>query len=117
MTHGADAASRPVKRSRTEPLPRTRAARSKLNSLPNPNNWPLGEVVAELGFTTDAKGDALMSLSLGVGAYRAMLETQDRFGKKVTARLPIQVLNPDDTKLTAKIPHLLNAPKWGLEPC
>ena len=84
--------------------------------LSNPNNWPLGEVVAEKGFTTDAKGEATMSFNLGVGVYRAMLETQDRFGKKVTARLPVQVLNPGSATLAVKIPHLLEAPSWSLEP-
>src|SRR6266480_3461497 len=79
--------------------------------LSNPNHWPLGKVVVERGFTTDAKGESMMSFKLGVGVYRAMLQTQDRFGKKVTARLPIQVLKPDDTKLAIKISHLLDAPK------
>ncbi len=84
--------------------------------LSSPNNWELAEVVAERGFTTDAKGAATFSVKLGVGAYRAMLETQDRFGKKVTARLPIQVLKPDATRLALKIPNLVAAPTWTLEP-
>ena len=45
-----------------------------------------------------------------------MLETQDRFGKKVTGRLPLQVLQPDATKLAIKIPQLLAAPDWELQP-
>jgi len=36
---------------------------------------------------------------LSAGAYRAVVETQDRFGKKVTGKLLLQVLNPNDTKL------------------
>src|SRR5437667_10481662 len=45
-----------------------------------------------------------------------MLETQARFGRKVTARHQIRVLKPDDTKLAIRIPHLLDAPSWSAEP-
>ena len=37
---------------------------------------------------------AKLSFKLAAGAYRAVLETQDRFGKKVTGKLPLQVLQP-----------------------
>jgi len=84
--------------------------------LSNPNDWPLGKVVAEKGFTTDTNGVATLSFKLGVGAYRAVLETQDRFGKKVTGKLPLHVLQPDATKLAIRIPHLLAAPDWELQP-
>src|SRR5207247_7761413 len=36
--------------------------------------------------------------------------------KKVTARLPIQVLKPSAAKLALKIPHLVAAPEWSVEP-
>jgi hypothetical protein len=84
--------------------------------LSNPNNWELGEVVAEKGFTTDAEGNTKLEFTLGAGAFRAMLETQDRFGKTVTGRLGLQVLQPEAAKLAIKIPQLLAAPKWSLEP-
>jgi uncharacterized protein YfaS (alpha-2-macroglobulin family) len=84
--------------------------------LSNPNFWPLGKVVSEQGFTTDTNGEANLSFKLPTGAYRAILETQDRFGKKVTGKLPLQVLKPDDSKLAIKIPHLLAAPKWEVQP-
>jgi uncharacterized protein YfaS (alpha-2-macroglobulin family) len=84
--------------------------------LSNPTSWELAEVVAEKGFTTDAEGNAKLDFTPGAGVYRAMLETQDRFGRKVTARHPIQVLRPGDTRLAIKIPQLVNAPKWSLEP-
>ena len=82
----------------------------------DPNTWPLGAVVAEKGFTTDKTGAITLQFKLGVGVYRAMVETQDRFGKKVTARLPLQVLKPEAAKLAIKIPHLLAAPDWSVEP-
>lgn len=84
--------------------------------LSNPNQWELAEVAIEKGFTTDAEGNAKLEFKLGTGVYRAMLETQDRFGKRVTARLPLQVLKPEDTKLATRIPYVLAAPKWSLEP-
>ncbi|MBV9124183.1 MAG: hypothetical protein JO112_12570, partial [Planctomycetes bacterium] len=84
--------------------------------LSNPNSWPLGEVVAEKGFNTDPEGNASFSFQLGAGAYRAVLDTQDRFGKKVTALLPLEVLDPAAGKLGIKVPNLLTAPSWTVEP-
>ena len=84
--------------------------------LSNPNSWELGEVAAEHGFTTDAAGKTSFSVKLPPGAYRAMLETQDRFGKKVTARLPLQVLKPDAKALPIKVPCLVATPAWSVEP-
>jgi len=82
----------------------------------NPNSWELGEMVAEHGWTSDAAGKASYLAKLGPGPYRAMLETQDRFNKKVTALLPIQVLAPSAKALPIKIPDLVASPKWSLEP-
>src|ERR1035437_7647423 len=84
--------------------------------LSNPNSWPLGKVVVEKGFTTDTNGVAKLPFKLAAGAYRAVLETQDRFGKKVTGKLPLQVLQPSATKLAIKIPQLLDAPDWEPQP-
>ena len=82
----------------------------------NPNHWDLDSVAAEQGFSTDAEGNAKLEWRLGAGVYRAWLETEDRFSRKVTARLPLQVLRPAATKLAIKIPHLLAAPRWSLQP-
>jgi hypothetical protein len=84
--------------------------------LSDPTWWEQGELVSERGITTDQDGGAKVTVQLGVGMYRALLETQDRFGKKVTARHQVRVLKPADPKLAIKIPHLLDAPKWSLEP-
>jgi hypothetical protein len=84
--------------------------------LSNPNSWPLGEMVLEHGFTADAAGKASVPFKLPVGPYRAVLSTQDRFGKKVTAELPFQVLDPTAKKLAVKLPSLLAAPAWKIEP-
>jgi len=82
----------------------------------NPNSWPLGEMVAERGFTTDVAGNVSYAFELSAGLYRALLSTQDRFGKPVTAELPLQVLDPQANQLAIKIPHLFEAPKWSVEP-
>jgi hypothetical protein len=84
--------------------------------LSNPNNWPLGKVVAEKGFTTGTNGVTKLAFTLAAGAYRAVLETQDRFGKKVTGQLPLQVLRPEAPKLAIRIPQLLAAPDWKPQP-
>jgi len=84
--------------------------------LSNPNSWELGEVVAEKALATDGKGQGTASFKLEAGAYRAVLETKDRFGKKVTAELPLQVLKLDGKPLAVKIPYLVAAPKWTLQP-
>ncbi len=84
--------------------------------LSDPNNWELADVAAEHGFTTDTNGTAKLSFNLAAGAYRVIVETQDRFGKKVTGRLPLQVLQPDAAALVIKVPQLLAAPDWETQP-
>jgi uncharacterized protein YfaS (alpha-2-macroglobulin family) len=54
----------------------------------DPNSWDLGAVAAEQPFRTGADGTVTNTFDLGAGVYRVLLETQDRFGKKVSARLP-----------------------------
>ncbi len=82
----------------------------------NPNTWELGELAAEQGLTTDAAGKASWTTKLDAGAYRAKFETQDRFGKKIVALLPLNVLAPEAKQFPIKIPNLVAAPKWSLEP-
>jgi hypothetical protein len=78
--------------------------------------WPLDRVVSEREFSTDAGGHASENFELKTGAYRAVLETRDRFGKTVTAELPLRVVDPQSEQLTIKIPHLFQAPGWTVEP-
>jgi hypothetical protein len=84
--------------------------------LSDPNQWELGPVIHERGFTTDAKGAVQVEVKLKAGLYRAMLESQDRFGKRVTAQRPLRVVKPDGEKFGLKIPHLLDSPSWQVEP-
>ncbi|MCG8653622.1 MAG: MG2 domain-containing protein, partial [Pirellulales bacterium] len=82
----------------------------------NPNSWELDETVFESEFETDAAGNVVVSTELPAGLYRATLETADRYGKPVTASLPLQVLDPQARHLSLKIPNLLAAPQWQAEP-
>jgi hypothetical protein len=82
----------------------------------NPNSWELGQQVVEEGLTSDSAGKAAYSATLAAGAYRAKFQTQDRFGKKVVAWLPLMVLSPEAKTFPIKIPSLVAAPKWSLEP-
>lgn len=75
--------------------------------LSDPNNWPLGVVVQAGEFATDKEGKAALPFKLKTGAYRAVLETKDRFGKKVTGMVPLTILQPNANKLEIKIPNLV----------
>ncbi|MCX7591509.1 MAG: MG2 domain-containing protein, partial [Kiritimatiellae bacterium] len=101
-----------------EPLktPRASLGYEEGENPADPNTWALGDVVWEKQFSTDNEGKQSLTLRLESGTYRAVLETQDRFKKKVTAKLPVIVINPAATKLGLKIPHLFTAPRWSLEP-
>ena len=92
------------------------ASQEERADLSDPDSWPLGNVAAERGFTTDTNGLATLTVKLGSGAFRAVLETQDRFGKKVTGKLGLRVINPEATRLDIKVPYLLTAPGWQSQP-
>ena len=98
------------------PAPSAGAADQPAENQSDPNHWPLGKALAETGFTTGTNGAVKVSFKLPSGEYRAMIETQDRFGKKVTGRLPLQVVKPTDTRLALKVPFLLASPKWQTQP-
>ncbi|MBL8864814.1 MAG: hypothetical protein JNK93_04560, partial [Planctomycetia bacterium] len=90
-------------------------------ALPRPDSndirtWALGDLVKSSDFATEKDGKKELPFKLEAGAFRAIVETQDRFGKPVTAQLNLRVLNPADTTFALKIPQLLAAPKWRLEP-
>lgn len=82
----------------------------------NPESWELAAVVAEQPFQTDATGAAKLTAPLKPGIYRAMLETKDRFGKTVTARHTVQVVDVKAAKYPIKLANYLAAPKWSLAP-
>jgi hypothetical protein len=84
--------------------------------MSNPFNWQEGEIVAEQGITTTKEGIAELDFRLKVGCYRAVFETVDKYGKKVTAREQLTVVDTSANKFGVKIPNILTAPRWSVEP-
>jgi hypothetical protein len=82
----------------------------------NPDSWGLGEEISKLEFNVDGTGKTQLATALVAGIYRASLETKDRFGKTVTSRLTMQVLDPHAQHYAQKLPHYFAAPKWSVEP-
>jgi hypothetical protein len=82
----------------------------------NPNSWALGKLVKRETFKTGGAGIATNTVALEAGIYRVLLETQDKFGKKVTARLPLQVVDLKASQFAIKLPNHLAAPEWSVEP-
>ncbi|MBK8478597.1 MAG: hypothetical protein IPL39_20635 [Opitutaceae bacterium] len=82
----------------------------------NPDSWAQEAVVATQAFKTDATGATKVVVPLKAGIYRASLETKDRFGKTVTARRTVQVVDPRARRYGVKVPNLFAAPKWSVEP-
>ncbi len=82
-----------------------RNERSAIKDPANPNSWELGEVVQKNEFATDKDGKASSEIKLAAGEYRAVLETTDAAGKKVTALLPLRVLDPQAAVFPVKIAH------------
>jgi len=90
--------------------------REEEEDLNDPNRWPLGEQVGETEWTTDAEGKAEAAFALPVGLYRVLLETRDRFGQTVKARLPLRVLDPAAERLALRLPSLVAVENAQLEP-
>ncbi|ACB75438.1 alpha-2-macroglobulin family protein [Opitutus terrae] len=82
----------------------------------NPDAWDLGAEVQRRDFTTDASGTTKVAMKLPAGIYRAMLDTKDRFGKTVTARLTFQVIDPQSRDYPIRLANHFAAPKWSVEP-
>ncbi|MEI6972476.1 MAG: alpha-2-macroglobulin family protein, partial [bacterium] len=82
----------------------------------NPDSWELAEVVAKQMFKTDATGQMKFTTPLKSGVYRAMVETQDRFGKAVTARRTLQVADVKAAKYPVRLANRFASPTWSVEP-
>ena len=111
---------------RITPMPRGRgrpqirpAKATAPRVLPDPSDqstWALDEVLSTTEFATAADGKQEISVKLARGLYRAVIESQDRFGKPVKSELNLRVIDLKANKLDLKLPNLLAAPKWQLEP-
>jgi tetratricopeptide (TPR) repeat protein len=82
----------------------------------NPDSWKNGALLAEIPFSTGEDGKAEITAALEGGAYRAILESQDAFGKAIQAQLPLRVFDRQAKRFATKIPFQVAAPKWELQP-
>lgn len=82
----------------------------------DPAAWPEGETAAERAVRTDTLGNAVVSLKLPAGHYRARFETRDRFGRKVTALAQVRVLDPDAPRFAMRVRDLFAAREISVEP-
>ncbi len=80
------------------------------------NSWELAEVVNEQAFQTGSSGNIKVAVALKPGLYRAVLDTKDRFGRAVTARLPIQVVDLKAKQFSVKVANHFAAAQWSVEP-
>jgi len=80
-----------------------------------PKRWDSGELVHTAEFKSDGHGKAAISVKLPAGAYRAVVETADRFNKPVTARTALLVLDPGAERLAIKVPVVFASPSWSVE--
>ncbi len=103
-------------------LPSARSAVDSSTSSPakpdasDPDTWNPATLIIEKTFKTDDTGQVTIPVPLKAGVYRATVETKDRFGKLVTARQTIQVVDPTAKRFGVRIANYLAAPTWSVEP-
>ncbi|MBM3312439.1 MAG: hypothetical protein FJY80_13140, partial [Candidatus Aminicenantes bacterium] len=79
--------------------------------------WPAGDLVAKKDFETTAKDGSPSGLAfdLRAGAYRARLQTKDRFGSEVEAFANLLVVRPADSRFTVMVPFHAAPPRGSVE--
>ena len=82
----------------------------------DPETWELADRVFEKAIQTDGLGQVKVPVALGAGIYRAVLATQDRFGRPVTARLTFQVVDTKAKTYGIRLANHFAAPAWSVEP-
>ncbi|MHC4629005.1 MAG: alpha-2-macroglobulin family protein, partial [Planctomycetota bacterium] len=82
----------------------------------DPRNWELAELLSEHSFQTDTQGLATLAVALEAGVYRAILNTQDRFGEPVTAQHTIHVVDRAASDFSVPLANHFAAPRWSVEP-
>ncbi len=82
----------------------------------NPDTWEIAELVASHAFGTNDIGHAKLDVPLGVGIYRIVIDTEDRFGNVVTARRTVEVIDPAAPHYTQPVANLFAAPAWSVQP-
>jgi hypothetical protein len=65
--------------------------------------WDAGDLVARSAFRTDSNGVACWKARLDSGAFRAVIETRDRHGRPVTARLTFCVMDLEAKRFPIRV--------------
>ncbi len=81
----------------------------------DPRTWPDGEVAIERQVRTDSSGSVRSAVQLAAGLYRARFEARDRFGRRVTAMLPLRVIDPAAARCAIRVADLFTAPTFSVE--
>ncbi len=82
----------------------------------NPDTWDTAAQLSTETIRTDKNGNAQFSTTLPAGAYRAKLETKDRFGETVTAQHTFFVASLQADHFSTKIPFYQNTATPSVEP-
>ncbi|MFO0934904.1 MAG: alpha-2-macroglobulin family protein [Gemmataceae bacterium] len=82
----------------------------------DPRGWDLGEQIHKLDFATKDDGKQELTTKLEPGIYRAVLETQDAFGKPVGSKVQLLVVKPDAKTFSVKVANHVASESWKAEP-
>lgn len=81
----------------------------------NPEAWEAGDQVWSSEFSVDDSGRTKLLVPLQAGIYRAVVESTDAFGKSVSTRTTLRVLDPAARACALRVPSLFAAPTWSAE--
>ncbi|MFC1763118.1 alpha-2-macroglobulin [Planctomycetota bacterium] len=107
---------KPLSSPRPWEMPYHRISREPSGDDTDPKTWKLGERVSEQSIRTDGQGETKIAIPLAAGIYRAVVQTQDRFGRDVTARQTLTVLDTKSTHFDVPIADHFAASHWSVVP-
>jgi uncharacterized protein YfaS (alpha-2-macroglobulin family) len=90
--------------------------RTPIPDLSQIQQWDVDTLVAERPFEFGADAEKKIAVELPRGVFRAVLESQDRFGKPITAQFNFKVIDLSKTDLGIRVANHVTAEKWSLEP-
>ena len=79
-------------------------------------NMKEGEIVLEESFATNEEGGFSKEIKLPEGLYRIKADSEDRFGKEVTAQYDITVISYSSDKMSVKLPFFYETLSKNLKP-
>ena len=88
----------------------------RANAGQNMNAWATGEVVSSDEVATDESGKLTWQTKLEAGAFKAVFESADPAGNKISAEQILLVNNVDSDQFAIKIPNHFQAKQDSVEP-